>query len=76
MAWSGTREPKPGKARDNAPDIDTLRQVWRALETEPPSLRDLTRFLLLTPLRISEASGLRWERSTWSGAGSGSTAHG
>ena len=52
--------PKPGKARDNAPDIDTLRSVWRAVENEAPSLRDLTRFLVLTPLRIGEASGLRW----------------
>ena len=52
--------PKPGKARDNAPDIDTLRKVWRAVESEAPSLRDLTRFLLLTPLRRDEAAGLRW----------------
>ena len=52
--------PKPGKARDNAPDIETLRNVWRAVENESPSLRDLLRFLLLTPLRIGEASGLRW----------------
>jgi integrase len=52
--------PKPGKARDNAPDIETLRNVWRAVEHEAPSIRSLVRFLLLTPLRIGEASGLRW----------------
>jgi integrase len=52
--------PKPGKARDNAPSIETLRNVWRAVENEAPSLRDLTRFLLLAPLRRNEAAGLRW----------------
>ena len=52
--------PKPGKARDNAPDMETLRNVWRAAENEAPSIRDLMRFLLLTPLRIGEAGGLRW----------------
>jgi integrase len=52
--------PKPGKGRDNAPDIETLRSVWRAVEHEAASIRDLMRFLLLTPLRIGEASGLQW----------------
>ena len=52
--------PKPGKARDNAPDLETLRNVWRVVGNEGPALRDLTRFLCLTPLRIGEASGLRW----------------
>jgi integrase len=52
--------PKPGKARDNAPDIRTLRNVWRAVLNETPQIRDLAQFLLLTPLRLGEASGLRW----------------
>jgi integrase len=52
--------PKPGKGRDNAPDVETLRKVWSAAESEPPSVRDLARFLLLTPLRLGEASGLQW----------------
>jgi integrase len=52
--------PKLGRARDNAPSIETLRSVWRALENEAPSLRDLMRFLLLTPLRRNEAANLRW----------------
>jgi integrase len=52
--------PKPGKARDNAPDIETLRNVWRAVENEAPEVRDLARLLLLTPLRLNEAAGLRW----------------
>jgi integrase len=52
--------PKPARARDNAPDLATLRKVWRALEDEPAPVRDLMRFLLLTPLRLNEAAGLKW----------------
>jgi integrase len=52
--------PNPGRARDNAPHVEALRKVWRALEGEAPPLRDLTRFLLLMPLRLNEAAGLRW----------------
>jgi integrase len=55
--------PKPGKARDNAPDLKTLRNVWRAVENEAPSIRDLLRFLLLAPLRRDEAAGLRWSET-------------
>jgi integrase len=50
--------PKPGKARDHVPSIKELRAVWAATANEP--MRDLIRFLLLTPLRRDEAAGLLW----------------
>jgi integrase len=40
------------------PAIDEITAVWNAVENEPQ--RDLVRFLLLTPLRRNEASGLKW----------------
>jgi integrase len=48
--------PKPGKARDHVPSLEELRRVWAAVEDEEQ--RDLVRFLLLVPLRCSEAAGL------------------
>jgi integrase len=51
-------KPKPGAARDHVPSIATLRAIWAAAEGEPG--RDLLRFLLLLPLRRTEAAGLRW----------------
>jgi integrase len=50
--------PKPGAARDYVPSLATLRAVYTAAATEPAG--DLLRFLLLSPLRRNEASGLRW----------------
>jgi integrase len=50
--------PKPGKARDNTPSLSLVRGIWAAVEDEP--MRDLARTLLLIPLRLSEAAGLRW----------------
>jgi integrase len=52
--------PKPGKARAHVPELATLRGVWAAVEAEPAHVRDLIRFLLLVPLRRSEASELTW----------------
>ena len=52
--------PKPGKARDHVPSFEELRAVWAAVESEPAVVRDLIRFLLLTPLRRDEAAGLVW----------------
>ena len=51
-------KPKPGAARDHVPSIATLRAIWTAAEHEPAG--DLLRFLLLVPLRRTEAAGLRW----------------
>jgi integrase len=48
--------PKPGKARDHVPTVETLRTIWHAVENEPR--RDLVRFMLLEPLRRAEAAGL------------------
>jgi integrase len=50
--------PKRGRARDHVPSIDEIKAVWEAANAE--SQRDLVRFLLLTPLRRNEASGLKW----------------
>ena len=52
--------PKPGKARDHVPTIETLRAVWDAVESEQEHVRALVRFLLLVPLRRDEAAHLRW----------------
>ena len=52
------QRPKPGKSREHVPSLDVLRRVWTAVEDEPQ--RDLIRFNLLVPLRLSEASGLVW----------------
>jgi integrase len=49
--------PAPGKSRDNVPSLEELRTVWNAVEDEPR--RDLVRLMLLAPLRLSEAAGLR-----------------
>jgi integrase len=51
-------KPKPGAAREHVPSIATLRAIWAAAEGEPGC--DLLRFLLLLPLRRTEAAGLRW----------------
>jgi integrase len=51
-------KPKPGAAREHVPSIATLRAIWAAAEGEPAC--DLLRFLLLLPLRRTEAAGLRW----------------
>jgi integrase len=53
------RPDKP-RSRDNAPTLAVLRAVWNALEHEPPHARDMGRFLLLMPLRRSEAATLTW----------------
>jgi integrase len=53
------RPAKP-RSRDNVPPLALLRGIWDALELEPPHARDLLRFLLLTPLRRSEAATLEW----------------
>jgi integrase len=49
--------PPIGSPRDHVPTVETFRAIWRAVEDEPG--RDLFRFLLLVPLRRSEATGLR-----------------
>lgn len=54
------QRPKPGKARDHVPSLAELKAVWKAVEDEPPNVRDLVRFLLLTPLRLNEGAGLLW----------------
>ncbi len=51
-------KPKPGAAREHVPSIATLRAIWATAESEPGC--DLLRFLLLLPLRRTEAAGLRW----------------
>ena len=56
-----SERPKPGKARDHVPSIEELRAVWAAADDEP--MRDLIRFLLLTPLRRAEAAGLLWSEA-------------
>jgi integrase len=53
-------KPKPGRPRDHAPSIGELERVWTAVESEAAHVRDLVWFLLLTPLRLNEAAGLRW----------------
>jgi integrase len=50
--------PRPARAREHVPSIETLRAIWSAAEGEPAC--DLLRFLLLLPLRRTEAAGLRW----------------
>jgi integrase len=54
------QRPKPARSREYVPSLEELRKVWNAVDGEPASPRDLTRFLLLTPLRRDEAAGLRW----------------
>jgi integrase len=53
---------KPGKPRnrDNVPSLAVLRTVWAVAEHEPSYARDMFRFLLLVPLRRSEAATLTW----------------
>jgi integrase len=53
--------PRRGRARDHTPSIETLRRIWAAVESEPPHIRALVRFMLLTPLRRREAEGLLWD---------------
>jgi hypothetical protein len=50
--------PHRPRDRDNVPPVALLRAVWNALEHEPPHARDMGRFLLLMPLRRSEAATL------------------
>jgi integrase len=50
--------PKPARARAHVPSIEILRAIWTTAEGEPAC--DLLRFLLLLPLRRTEAAGLRW----------------
>jgi integrase len=50
--------PKQGQSRDHVPTIDEIKAIWNAAENEPQ--RDMIRFMLLTPLRRKEASGLKW----------------
>jgi integrase len=52
--------PRGGKSRDHTPSVSTLRAVWQAVENEQPHVRDLVRFMLLLPLRRTEACLLRW----------------
>jgi integrase len=51
--------PDRPRNRDNVPPLALLQAVWNALEHEPPYARDMGRFLLLMPLRRSEAATLR-----------------
>jgi integrase len=53
------RPDKP-RSRDNVPSLAVLKAVWDAVESEPAHARDLYRFLLLVPLRRSEAASLTW----------------
>lgn len=57
-SFDRNERPKPGKARGHVPSLEELHAVWAATEDEP--MRDLIRFLLLTPLRRGEAAGLLW----------------
>jgi integrase len=52
--------PKGIVRRDYVPSLAELRAIWRAAENAPDVTRDLVHFMLLTPLRRSEAAGLRW----------------
>ena len=52
--------PTPPRSRDNVPSLEQLKAVWEAAEREPRYARDLCRFLLLVPLRRSEAASLTW----------------
>jgi integrase len=54
------QRPKPGGSREYVPSLEELRRVWKAVDGEPASVSDLVKFLLLTPLRLSEAAGLVW----------------
>ena len=52
--------PRRGRSRDNTPSLTILRAVWAVVEDDRDYIRDLIRFLLLTPLRREEGAGLRW----------------
>jgi integrase len=52
--------PRSVVKRDYVPTIAQLRTVWRAVESLSDVTSDLIHFLLLMPLRRSEAAGLRW----------------
>lgn len=56
------RIPKPGKeqARDRVLDDDEIVAVWRAAETESPTVTVLFKLLLLTGQRKGEVIGMRW----------------
>jgi integrase len=51
--------PRSVVKRDYVPTIAELRAVWRAVESLSDVTRDLVHFMLLIPLRRSEAAGLR-----------------
>jgi integrase len=52
--------PGPGKSRDHVPSIAALKSVWAAVADEDEPARSLIHFMMLLPLRRSEASGLLW----------------
>jgi integrase len=52
--------PVAPRSRDHVPSLAVLRAAWGAVEQEPPHTRDLIRFLLLVPLRRSEAASMKW----------------
>ncbi len=52
--------PKPGKDRGYVPPIAQLRAIWEVVADEDAVVRDLVRFMLLTPVRRDEAAGLEW----------------
>jgi integrase len=52
--------PKATVRRDYVPALEELRAIWSAAESAPDVTRDLVHFMLLAPLRRSEAAGLRW----------------
>ena len=54
------QRPKPGKDRGHVPPIEQLRAIWEAVADEDAVVRDMIRFMLLTPLRRDEAAGLVW----------------
>jgi integrase len=55
-----SERPRRAQSREYVPSLDELRDVWRAGEHEPANVRDLIRFLLLTPLRRNEGARLQW----------------
>jgi integrase len=53
-------KPKRGRPRGHVPSLDELRAIWTAVESESTAVRDLIRFLILVPLRRTEAASLVW----------------
>jgi integrase len=54
------KKPSPESSRDRVLSSDEIRNVWGALESEPPNIRAIFKLLLLTGERPGEIKGMRW----------------